>query len=92
MNDKPISVGDLVVIVKSCCDHKLGLVGRVESFYRGNPYKGDVLRCDVCAKNVTPSDMLTALFGGGAWPLKWLKKIDPPALPQDVEHDEEIPA
>ena len=77
MSERPIQVGDLATLVYSCCDDRLGLIGRIEGFRKGRKWAGDRLLCNVCGVNITPLDMNSAYMGGEYWPLAWLKKIPP---------------
>ena len=87
---EPIKVGDLVVVVYSCCNHKLGSVGQVESFYQGG--FGEKLLCDKCCRNVTPRDSMTAQVGEHYWPLSWLKRIPPLSELEGEQREEELTA
>lgn len=71
--DKPISVGDLVVVVHSHCDDKLGLVARVERLRQA----GSNLRCNQCMSRVGPPGTHCAVIGSDVWPLGWLRRIPP---------------
>ena len=85
---RAIQVGDLVQVVYSHCDHKLGAVGIVDGFYKGRKWAMDRLRCDLCKADVTPLDMTTATVGSDAWPLAWLRRI-PPLSELEGERTEE---
>lgn len=87
MNDKPISKGDLVMVVRpgDCCAEKsiIGSVHTVTGFY--NHY-----RCGSCGRifrNV-PVAFIDGLFQ--VRPLHRLIRIDPDALKDDVPESEEL--
>ena len=90
--DRPIQVGDLAVLIYSCCNDRLGLVGSVNGFYRGRIWAGDVLRCNLCRADITPPDRNSVRLSGAPdyWPLAWVKKLDPPAELEGEKRDEEV--
>ena len=73
MSDRPIQVGDLVVVVKwPCCGKFLGHVFQVRTVW-GNYNTG---RCSLCGSFVGE---LWSVGDGrfAAWPTAWLKRIPP---------------
>lgn len=91
--DKPIGVGDLVMVVRwphSCINPK-GVIGtpfRVTGIEQGKDW------CARCGKKIERTSLLSALgFDRGARiPVEWLKRIDPEEELDDVEREEEIHA
>ena len=84
MSDKPIQVGDLVMVVRGCCPHKsFGVPWRVE----GVVHKSG--NCSVCHKEIPESPVAVGTFMA---PLSWLKRLDPDALKDDVPTKEERPS
>ena len=86
MSDKPISVGDLVVVVRwPCCAGALGTIFRVAAFvpqgvhsehcYKCNTYHGDIA-------SVRPE------VRGGVYPVAWLRRI-PPMEELEGQHTQE---
>lgn len=91
-----IKVGDLVMLVRGheCAIKVAGgipftVIGIVAPF-------GGGWTCPDCGmRNAGPNENGAAGFrkkSGGAIPLSWLIKIDPPAIPESVERKEEMPA
>ena len=88
----PIKVGDLVMVVRSCCG----------DFVRSPVFVVDGLweprlscRCAFCDSALPRVTQATDRTQNGiryGIPLPWLRKIDPPALPESVERDTEVPA
>ena len=73
MSDRPIQVGDLVVIMQACCDHKrvVGTLGRVTELATATT---------VCGKCRQPYNGRHAWFENCnhyGFPAKWLKRIPP---------------
>ena len=89
--DKPISVGDLVAIVRSCCiPFRDGVtIFRVESM---RPDRAASV-CKHCAKEFPRETYAcdTSFPRGGA-PLSWLKRIPPLSEIEGEKRDEEITA
>lgn len=87
--DKPISVGDLVVFVRSCCDgFRDGVtIFRVTHIMptRSAP------RCSRCYGPL-PVDRYAADAPHGGAPLQWLKRIPPLDELESEKREEEIPA
>jgi hypothetical protein len=86
---EPIKVGDLVVVVKACCDmmvkHKnFGRVFTVTGFNTGR------LKCHHCAFRVPNATW--AEFGLYEAYLPWLKRIPPLSELDDVKNTEELTA
>lgn len=90
MSDKPISVGDLVMVVRasSCCGHTqgMGLAFCVE-YLQGGPNT-----CHACGDHQQHS--MDAWFSGAkiSFPVYRLKRIDPDALKDDIPTREELTA
>lgn len=72
MSDRPIQVGDLVMVVRGCCPHNSwGVPWQVKSTVMAfNAH------CIVCGK---PINEQAHALGAFAAPVTWLKRIDPPA-------------
>jgi hypothetical protein len=91
MSDKPISVGDVVIGVHTCCDAHtaaLGIPWRVDAVVH------DYCHCLFCGfKYAGTFANATGVFGVRAYdrgPLPWLKRI-PPLEELEVEkHDEKL--
>lgn len=88
-----IAPGDLVAVVSwPCCGVYLGRIFTVQSLDDGDW----TLSCDRCkAFHSRPGVCVESNLENGnlVWaPRSWLKKIDPPALPETVERTEEITA
>lgn len=79
MSDRPISVGDLVQVVRGCCNCWHGLVMTVSKFYD----TGSNWKCTKCKANQdfdyepTAYDGSRAIGVGRHFPLAWLKRIPP---------------
>ncbi len=87
--DKPIAVGDLVMVVRKAeyCGCCLGVTFRVIGFAR--PSSG-YIHCSDCGSR-TPSEMDAE--GEKYWaPLSMLMRIDPPALEDNIPAKEELHA
>lgn len=91
---KPISVGDLVMVVRGheCSVAKAGgipwtVTGIVEPI-------GGGYYCDICKRHSAWGEerAATGYKKGSHAPLSWLIRIDPPAIPETVEQREEISA
>lgn len=83
--NRGIRVGELVMVVHTCCGQvPMGRV-RVVSAMRET-----AAICDRCM-HVSQGTHATA-SGDGWWPIAWLKRIDPPAIPESVTTDSEITA
>lgn len=85
--DRPIQVGDLVVILRGCCDDsQVGHIKTVE----GIRHYGR-LHCSACGLEIS-HPFATWLNGRHMWgrPLSWLKRIDPLSELDDVKREEEI--
>jgi hypothetical protein len=81
-----IGKGSLVMVVRWPHPHDpAGALGGV--FEVGG--LTDATYCEMCGDHWNEP---CAIIKQGALPLAWLRKIDPPALPEDVEHKEEQPA
>lgn len=87
-----IKVGDLVMVVHTCCGLNGGTVFRVGEIENGR------CQCSGC-KKLTPFPVATNKDWSRSgqllrWPLDWLKRIDPPAidtaLPTSTQTTEEM--
>ena len=88
MSDRPIQIGDWVVVVRwGPCGCGLGVTGIVERILLPD----NLRRCAECK---TPSSGLYTPCWFGNWqaPLEWLKRIPPLDELEDVKRDEEISA
>lgn len=88
-----IEVGDLVMVVRghSCLVAKIaGIPWIVAGFLSPS---GGGWTCSICHMKSACGPEIAAT-NSGTWriPVSYLKKIDPPALPESIEHKEEIPA
>lgn len=93
--NKPISVGDLVMVVQTCCTKSVayygvsfGLPWRVEGIARIEA------RCPWCKAEYTGLFAQRAKTSKG-WdraPMHWLKRLDPDSLKDDVPTKEELTA
>lgn len=73
MSEPPIAVGDLVQVIRSCCDDQLGLVFRV---MRIGVTRNNI--CCVCLKKTIKDGIPNAKAADGYdWPTPWLKRIPP---------------
>ena len=95
MSDKPIAVGDLVMVVRNCsAPIYFGTTFKVRSIlflYGGN--------CSFCGKDHTGNYAKAEERYEGSdgqthdmAPVSWLKRIDPPAIDEDVPEKEELTA
>lgn len=83
---KGISVGDLVMVVKPC---RCGRPGRIGFTFTVSYVDEYDIWCDGCNE----STIETAAVGEGAgFGVYRLTKIDPPALPKEIETKEELTA
>jgi hypothetical protein len=87
--DKPISVGDLVVVVRwapcGCC---LGLIGKVSRILAPRALK----LCLQCNHEWPLGTLAPAVVGDYGVPVAWLKRIPPLDELESEKHDEEITA
>jgi len=85
-----IRVGDLVIVVHSCCGHALGTPFRVGAIVNNR-----FVRCEGCnVIHYLPFASNEALIDGRLcnWPIAFLKKIDPPALTESTPTSEKVEA
>lgn len=78
MKDRPIQVGDLVQIIISCCNFRIGNIFHVQEIT--TPHKKGKLwvECDICRKKVSLLHGVVALEDQATpWPISWLKRIPP---------------
>ena len=94
MSDKPIAVGDLVMVVRwPCCGSALGRVGVVRGFDRV-AIDGGCVKCTGRKDAHFGATPAAAVQVGKntLWPVAWLKRLDPDALKDDVPTREELTA
>ena len=88
MSDKPIAVGDFVRVAKTCCptiyEHIGGKIGIVKEFDRVS------WRCKYCGTSGREAKAVAFHLPYECAPVSWLKRIDPPALDEDVPEKEEL--
>jgi hypothetical protein len=83
--DKPISVGDLVMIVSGCCDHhSRGVPYKVERFGKGRCV------CVVCGKGEHYPKV--AVGDGYSVPVEHVKRIPPLEELDEVRTEDEVTA
>lgn len=96
MSDRPIQVGDLVMVMSVCCPRWHKYIGRI-----GIVVEGTVSAYDrwCCGESVSGPEFHVPDAGSNprsvmkGWFLPHeLKRIDPPAEPERIETDEEIHA
>ena len=89
---KPISVGDLVMVVRwPCCGSHLGKVSTVVAIEPSLPGGAFCRRCG--RRNAYHSVPLATLANTGIRPFpSWLKRLDPDALKDEVPTKEELTA
>ena len=85
MSDRPIAVGDLVVVARDCCGHWLGRV-----FVAGEFMKTPRLECGECNWHSSATAVKVEHYIGRMWcmNLSWLKRI-PPLSELEGERTEE---
>jgi hypothetical protein len=87
--DKPISVGDLVMVVQwPCCGAALGDIFVVANFFTSPGFHS----CNKCWREI-PKDFAVGPGSPGTRcgaPPAWLKRIPPIEELDDVKHEEEI--
>ena len=87
---EPIKVGDLVVVVRTCCAARYaesgGIVTRVREIVQSEYY------CWDCAEKGTLRALLDISGKYNAAPLFWLKRIPPLDELEGEKRDEEITA
>ena len=95
MSDKPISVGDLAIVVRDCCGHWLGRVFRVSSIQQISLPAW--IRCSLCARELSNieyvrTDQPNVRDAVIHAPLGWLRRIPPIEECDEVSRDEGITA
>ena len=91
MSDKPIRVGDLVMVVRG---HEC-YAGYTFTVVRADDGRSDGIRCGGCNKfvfDIGPQAFVAGKGDPGNLPVSWLKRIDPPTISEDVPTGEEIHA
>jgi hypothetical protein len=84
-----IGINDLVIVVRWPHEHGLEQLGRIYPVVGFAPG----MRCDECSEHfLFPSALLQGPRRIGSIPISWLKRIDPPAIPEYVECDEGVTA
>lgn len=85
-------VGDLVMVVRTCCaktaQRSIGKAGVVTEIL---PSLIGWL-CEECGARGSDARPVFANEPYSCAPISWLIKIDPPALPESIERDEQVPA
>ena len=88
-----IKAGDLVMVVHVCCEPNSRALGAI---FKVKKITIDDSRCPYCRDffNNTRRAVAQEVWGDGykCAPVSWLKKIDPPAIPETEERDEEVMA
>ena len=87
--DRPIAVGDLVVVVRSCCTSSLGLIFRVGSIHMSPTFFG---ACMDCGRRTELDNGIPHAFDvvdNAGWPLAWLRRIPPISAPESTLIEEE---
>jgi hypothetical protein len=89
MSDRPIQVGDLVIVVHSHCAKAFAVdCGRVLTVLK---IEKIFLMCNVCRK-IYHSECAAEVEPGGWQPTAWLRRIPPLSEPETTHHDEEAHA
>lgn len=88
--DKPIAVGDLAMHVRVCCKRSdavsdLGKIAIIKMV------RVRETRCQKCGQ-LNQGVHASAKTNGIGVPVEWLKRIEPPALPESIEHKESLTA
>jgi hypothetical protein len=88
MSDKPIQVGDIVMVVRwdGCAAGPTRVIFEVTQIATN-----DGFACHVNHRTHW-NEKTCALGGGVAVPVRWLKRLDPDALKDDVPEHEELVA
>ena len=93
MSDKPISRGDLVIVVRAAHYHCEKYFGRIDTAQNIELSSG---RCSVCDEQVVPRSTVCATLADSraVIPLSWLRRIDPPSIGEydRVPVREKVPA
>lgn len=90
--DKPISVGDLVTVVRwPCCNGDLGYTFRVAAVETLGA-QGWCSHCGDQSGCHQGMPLKAVDHNGCIYPMPWLKRIPPLDELDDVKHDEEITA
>ena len=91
---EPISVGDLVMVVRSCCEKaaqkEAGLIRVVLEI--GFNSDGESLQTKGCLCVHGEWQPIAKIEPTGWHPTAWLKRLDPDALKDDVPTKEELTA
>jgi hypothetical protein len=86
---KEIKVGDLVVVVRACCEEEYALMGGKVGVVRG--FDPGLWRCEYCGLTSSIDPRVAAFNGPHSFsPLSWLKRIDPDILNTDIPEKEEL--
>lgn len=86
MSDKTIRVGDLVMVVRECCQTKN--LGRIDTVIE--LWEAPIGRCSYCG--VINGHRRIAIMPENSAPVAWLIKIDPPQIDESIEHKDEVTA
>ncbi len=89
MSPERIQAGDLVMVVRWPHEHG-GVLGFTFTVAAIVP----CCSCRACGEEFSPAAKRDDHSDGrgACLPVAWLKKIDPPAQPEAVEHEEAVPA
>ena len=91
-SDRPIAVGDLVMVVRTCCD-----LPAQEGVRMGLPWTVQLIanlkvsRCPKCGFTDNGRYAASNEIKRNGWncaPVEWLKRIDPPAQMESTKTDE----
>lgn len=91
---RAIQVGDLVMVVRVCCDFpikegvRMGLPWRVQ-LVASLPVAG-CPKCGFKERGIFAASNEIKRAGWNCAPVEWLKRIDPPALDENTTTDEPI--
>ena len=93
MSDKPIQVGDFVMVVRpSFCiggDDGIGFMFVVRGIFRDCEISGE---CMYCGKDHHDNELMADDGDISAWSLSRLKRIDPDILKDGIPNREELTA
>lgn len=91
MSDKPISVGDLVVVVGQHCS-AMGADWLGDVYTVTGDIQSALPRCGYCGGSVHSARIVSFDTGGRWLPVQYLKRIPPLDELEGVRQDEEISA
>ena len=82
MRAEQIRIGDLVQVVKTCCDARIDKLIYTVTHFR--TYDHPTMDCSFCLKEF-PTETLGCPSDGHAHPLSWLRRI-PPLSELETQH------